>query len=574
MAFHSFTSSAKGVLLICSLSILVSWKLWYSYTSLSNFDSFPGTQQPASPTFVSIAVRGSSESYAAKTAFPRRETDSTSGKGISSGSNDPAAISEQARQNGAEIHGSNGRGVVDHILGESVGKESVEAREIRFRSSAGHACVMCQLPKFCISSEGVIQFPLEAEPSLMAKADRSLCRLTRKRRDGGEDGPFLFKSTNPSSFEFADLGNKKFLPNDALNIVHIGTVDSRQIRSQNLEHIPHYLEKTIFDAWRMQNWIESRCEAKVGAEASLLHEKSFLPCGNVSPVLFYLNSERARIPLWFEGFHNMLREVHPSLKLVDSTAFPQADESAMCFRSAFSSHCHNRPTKRDPFLEHFWRKAQSSLKELAWEQQSNTPGARGNNIQVIFLTREGHRALAGIDEMQSAVLASLGVSASEGVSFSVERFENKTFMQQLVTMRKADVLVTAHGAGAANTVFMREGSHVIEVLVFGMPYASFSGYAGISKTHYASVTALPDSGVVLQCADDRREERFKQVWKRAASTGDNVADLSSEVQCPHCMRECMRMQTLRPPSQEAGEKIVAAIQELRGEGGGDGDVAP
>lgn len=47
--------------------------------------------------------------------------------------------------------------------------------------------------------------------------------------------------------------------------------------------------------------------------------------------------------------------------------------------------------------------------------------------------------------------------------FTIINFEDHSFWEQVAMMQQADVLVSVHGAGLSNVLFMREGSRVIEL---------------------------------------------------------------------------------------------------------------
>ena len=90
--------------------------------------------------------------------------------------------------------------------------------------------------------------------------------------------------------------------------------------------------------------------------------------------------------------------------------------------------------------------------------------------------------------------------SSLNLSYRVIHFENMTFAEQVSSLRFTRVLVSMHGAGLSNIIFLQPGSTVIELMhpLLNAPFYRFlSYYASLNYILIKDVKPLNDSCVEL-----------------------------------------------------------------------------
>ena len=93
-----------------------------------------------------------------------------------------------------------------------------------------------------------------------------------------------------------------------------------------------------------------------------------------------------------------------------------------------------------------------------------------------------------------------GAISSMNLSHRVIHFENMTFAEQVSSLRFTRVLVSMHGAGLSNIIFLQPGSTVIELMhpLMSAPFYRFlSYYASLNYILIKDVKPLNDSYVEL-----------------------------------------------------------------------------
>ena len=93
-----------------------------------------------------------------------------------------------------------------------------------------------------------------------------------------------------------------------------------------------------------------------------------------------------------------------------------------------------------------------------------------------------------------------GAISSMNLSHRVIHFENMTFAEQVSSLRFTRVLVSMHGAGLSNIIFLQPGSPVIELMhpLMSAPFYRFlSYYASLNYILIKDVKPLNDSCVEL-----------------------------------------------------------------------------
>lgn len=90
--------------------------------------------------------------------------------------------------------------------------------------------------------------------------------------------------------------------------------------------------------------------------------------------------------------------------------------------------------------------------------------------------------------------------SSLNLSYRVIHFENMTFAEQVSSLRFTRVLISIHGAGLSNIIFLQPGSTVIELMhpLLNAPFYRFlSYYASLNYILIKDVKPLNDSCVEL-----------------------------------------------------------------------------
>ena len=93
-----------------------------------------------------------------------------------------------------------------------------------------------------------------------------------------------------------------------------------------------------------------------------------------------------------------------------------------------------------------------------------------------------------------------GAISSLNLSHRVIHFENMTFAEQVSSLRFTRVLISIHGAGLSNIIFLQPGSTVIELMhpLLNAPFYRFlSYYASLNYILIKDVKPLNDSCVEL-----------------------------------------------------------------------------
>ena len=85
-----------------------------------------------------------------------------------------------------------------------------------------------------------------------------------------------------------------------------------------------------------------------------------------------------------------------------------------------------------------------------------------------------------------------GAISSMNLSHRVIHFENMTFAEQVSSLRFTRVLVSMHGAGLSNIIFLQPGSTVIELMhpLMSAPFYRFLSYYPLSITFSSKMWSL------------------------------------------------------------------------------------
>ncbi|KAI0557022.1 hypothetical protein FGB62_356g03 [Gracilaria domingensis] len=120
-------------------------------------------------------------------------------------------------------------------------------------------------------------------------------------------------------------------------------------------------------------------------------------------------------------------------------------------------------------------------------------------------------------------------------------------------MINTHVLVASHGAGMTNIMFMKQASHVIEIIPFSMYKVGFRRLSRLAGLRYKNIVAEADMNGVETCArNEMLDEQFWTGWKMVLS--GSVMRLGKDA----TERCCIRTQDLRIPETEL-EAVLALV---------------
>lgn len=142
-------------------------------------------------------------------------------------------------------------------------------------------------------------------------------------------------------------------------------------------------------------------------------------------------------------------------------------------------------------------------------------------VFVTALTRRGPRGLLGLQTLETDIKRRF---QREGIiaGFRVVDFGNMSFDDQVQTMQQTNVLITTHGAGNANFIFMRPAAAVIEVFPFAYKAGPFDGFANIFGLNYSTAMSIPQTDVFKECMNrNEKNQKIKrdvfEKWDKAVA---------------------------------------------------------
>lgn len=147
-------------------------------------------------------------------------------------------------------------------------------------------------------------------------------------------------------------------------------------------------------------------------------------------------------------------------------------------------------------------------------------------ITVTALTRPGPRALLNLAELKTNIdlmATQLGMQAT----FRVVSFDNQTpFQEQVNIMQTTNVLISSHGAGNTNFIFMKPGAAVIEVFPFSYRAGPFNLFAHIFGLDYRHAMSAPQTDVFKECM--KRHETSPDIKAYVFSLWDEAVILDRQ----------------------------------------------
>lgn len=121
------------------------------------------------------------------------------------------------------------------------------------------------------------------------------------------------------------------------------------------------------------------------------------------------------------------------------------------------------------------------------------------DVSITALTRPGPRALLNVHELRHTIEI-MAMQMGIRPTFRVVDFDkNSPFEEQVHVMQTTNVLVSSHGAGNSNFIFMRPGAAVIEIFPFSYRAGPFNLFAHIFGLDYRHAMAAPQTDVFKEC---------------------------------------------------------------------------
>jgi len=256
---------------------------------------------------------------------------------------------------------------------------------------------------------------------------------------------------------------------------------------------------------------------------------------------------------WTRSFSHLLE--HPALRF-EVLALPAAEHppstlgnptgTGVCFRSFVTTNAppyvFNSALLHNPVLT---AARVSHVDRFALARSRGGPCT----LRVTVLDRRGPRALLGLPALRAA-LGARAAAAGVRLAYRVVTFEGAPLCAQAAVMQTSDVVISAHGAGNTNYIFLRPRTVVLEVFPFGYRAGPFDGFARALSLDYAEFFAAPQTRVFRECA--RRTKVARETvgeWDAAvaaaarAPSGGHGLRLEDE-RYSTTARVCARMQEL------------------------------
>lgn len=179
-------------------------------------------------------------------------------------------------------------------------------------------------------------------------------------------------------------------------------------------------------------------------------------------------------------------------------------------------------------------------------------------IRITALTRKGPRALLRLQALENK-LNVLSSTAGIHSNFQVVDFEEKSFDDQVRIMQETNILITTHGAGNANFIFLKPSAAVIEIFPFAYKAGPFDSFARIFGLEYSFAMSAPQTDVFKECM--RRHEHNQRIKGLAFSRWDKAVE--DEERCPWIHRLEFEKEFGEPGKSEGmTTRMCVRLQEL------------
>lgn len=221
------------------------------------------------------------------------------------------------------------------------------------------------------------------------------------------------------------------------------------------------------------------------------------------------------------------------------------DGEAVCFRSIFTMPGrYNRISQWSLSQQNPFFKANNVNRTPA----SVASGSQCTlNIAIFNQPRENSSTEAA--ELKNTIQTLVGkMPKTQNLSLHITEthIDSETFNKQVHLMQKTNILIAPHGAELSNIIFLKPGSHVIEVMPFSYHAGVFSGMARQFALYHRHHMTRSDDQSFFQCIDrynDGSNDKLPMAMKRLHKAW---ADANQEFTQGHRMTS-LRLE--KPPSQ-------------------------
>lgn len=257
---------------------------------------------------------------------------------------------------------------------------------------------------------------------------------------------------------------------------------------------------------------------------------------------------------WTKSFSHLLE--HPLLRfevLALSTAehpptmLGNPTGTGVCFRSFVTTnappYAYNSPLLNNPVLA---ASGVSHIDRFVLSHARTGPCT----LRVTVINRRGPRALLGLPALRKA-LVGRAAAARVRLAYRVVEFEGLPLCAQAAIMQTTDVVISAHGAGNTNYIFLRPASVALEIFPFGYRAGPFDGFARALALDYGEFFAAPQTRVFRECA------RRTNVSRETVSEWDAAVATAARAALP--ARHALRLEDGR---YSTTARVCARMQEL------------
>jgi Glycosyltransferase 61 len=249
-----------------------------------------------------------------------------------------------------------------------------------------------------------------------------------------------------------------------------------------------------------------------------------------------------------------------------------------CFRSIVTSNL--KPYEPNGIFDRFGNNIVLSRNKISREDPARSLSKKQTPcpIAITTLTRQGPRSLLSIQDLRVKI-QSMGLQRGVAPFLRVVDFSDMSFENQVQVMQSTDVLITAHGAGNSNFMFMRPRAAVVEIFPFAYKAGPFDGFAQVFGLDYSFVMSAPQTDVFKECMN--RHEKNNEIkanvfalWDQAViqnlnSPGEHQLKFETEFGRPGksdgmTTRGCVRMQELQfDANRVATMAIESGLRQCR-----------
>ncbi|KAF2757664.1 hypothetical protein EJ05DRAFT_501191 [Pseudovirgaria hyperparasitica] len=105
-----------------------------------------------------------------------------------------------------------------------------------------------------------------------------------------------------------------------------------------------------------------------------------------------------------------------------------------------------------------------------------------HNVRITFLDRKGNRRFVHQDQLLAGIAQKYPDATIDTVDFT-----EMSFGEQLEVISNTTVLIGVHGAGMTHSIFMPEGSTIIDIMPPGLQCKGFENIAGLKHIGYFKI---------------------------------------------------------------------------------------